>query len=85
MTDRERLVEDLLREALYASSESYEDVVDEVREERGVVRVRLRGVAHGFEVPFEEREKRSVVAARLERKLRISREGPDRSRPPIEG
>lgn len=85
MSDRESLVEDLLRELLYATVERYDEVVEAVREEGSVVRIRLRGHTHDFEISFERGEERQAVFARLERKLRIAREGPDRTRPPIEG
>lgn len=82
--EAEKLIEDLLREVLYGSREQYEDVVEELRAEGSTVRVRLRGDTPDFEVAINEDEQRDTLLARLERKLRIAREGPDRSVPPLE-
>lgn len=84
MTEREKLIEDLMREVLYGTGEEFDQVVEEIRQDGGVVRVRLRGPAHGFELAWEEGTGRAVLAARLERQFRLAREGPDRARPPIE-
>lgn len=84
-TDRERLIEDLLRESLYSSGEYFDDVVENVAEQGGVVRVRLHGPAPDFDLVFPRDSDRRAVAAQLERKLRVARQGPDMSRPPIQG
>lgn len=82
-TDAERLIEDLLRETLYGTGEVFDAVVESVEEEAGGVWVRLRGEANDFQIVVPERADRHALAAQLERKLRVAREGPDMTRPPI--
>ena len=84
-TERERLVEDLLRESLYSSGDAYEQVVAGVEEEGGTVRVRLHGEPHDFDLVFTPGASRSSLVAQLERKLHVALHGPDLSRPPIQG
>lgn len=76
MSDSEavKLVEDVLRESLYAADEPYDEVVDEVVAGEGdLVRVRLRAPAPDFDVVVSGDYDRAGLAAQIERRLREAR------------